>query len=270
MAFFKNNKSSKDKSDNNSQESLDSIFLDDINNDDSVAEMGELLNDDDFGGETTNHNLNYEEFDNVDGEGYVNNSDNLEKEEQVKAKKKQKMIMMIGIPIVIIVFIGGILFSSSGGDNKQKSDTEQSQPSEQNDSSNKGVTVNEQINKAYVGNEDGNPKANGTGAILAFDYDYYVNRSGEEAIKHFNPEVKAYTASTIQSGIDKVSQGTKYELSITPKVIGEEYDVKLKLDVPGYSQIVYNQKFSIMEKDGEFFVKSFNLTSSSEDEESTS
>lgn len=261
------------KSNDTGDEDLSSVFSDDTDND--AVDMGEMLSDEDFGKETTFHNLGYDEFGALDDDetGYVSGLDSSDKkktQEQEETERKNKFFKSIIViaSIILMVLIGVTIFSANTDSKKGDEVSREQSQGDNNKDTTEGVTVNEQINKAYVGNQNGNHEANGTGAILAFDYAYYVKRSGEEAIKYFNPDVKAYNASTVQTGIDKVSQGTKYELSITPKVIGEDYDVKLKLMVPGYDPIVYNQRFHIMQKDDKFYIKSFNLISSSLDEKS--
>lgn len=130
-----------------------------------------------------------------------------------------------------------------------------------------GIVINEKENEEYVGNEDGAP-VNGTGAILAYDYDYYHNRNGEEARKHFNPDIRNYDGEFLQNHIDKVPTGTEYELKITPKRLGEEYDVILSLSIPGEETQSWSQKVTVMEKEGTFYVEK--LESSSKIDESSS
>lgn len=272
MGFL--NKKNKDTSKDKDDSDLASL-LSDESGEDSAIEIGEMLDDDEIGRETVMHDLNYDEYGDLDEDesGYVPGIASEKKvsdKEQEEFERKSKILKIAGGVIAVIMIALIAFVALNGGTSNENNTNQQSQSQEDNKDTNsqggEGVTVNEQINKPYVGNQNGNAKSSGTGAILAFDYAYYTKRSGKEAIKYFNPDVKAYNAATIQTGIDKVSQGTEYELSITPKVIGEKYEVKLKLSVPGYDPIIYNQNFDVMKKDGQFYVKSFNLVSSSLDD----
>ena len=119
-----------------------------------------------------------------------------------------------------------------------------------------GIVVNEEVGKSYTGSELGNPQ-NGTGAIMSFDYYYYVERDGDKAMQFFNPNVKGYNGPFVQTNINKVPQGTKYKLEITPVNIGKEYDVILTLSIPGRNQVSYRQSFETMNIDGRYYVKNF-------------
>ena len=206
--------------------------------------------------------LDYDEVDNrYENLDYLGSMNDDQKEFQKEEKPSGKNFRTIAIVITVLIIIGlGAVYATSG-DDTQTQETTNSE--DENDSriegSKGGLVVTEQVGKAYKGNDDGNP-SNGTGAILAFDYDYYTNRDGEEAYKHFNPDADAYSGSYIQRSIDKVPQGTTYELEVTPKRIGEEYDVVLTITIPGAEPISYNQQFTTMEKDGKFYVKNFTST----------
>ena len=50
-------------------------------------------------------------------------------------------------------------------------------------------------------------------------------------------------------------------MKITPKRIGEEYDVILSLSIPGEETQSWQQKVTVMEKDGTFYVKRLDSSS---------
>ena len=60
----------------------------------------------------------------------------------------------------------------------------------------------------------------GPGVIKAFDYAYYVDRSGEKARSLVTPTGKTGTAQQIQAGIDRVDPKTLHCLKITDKGAG--------------------------------------------------
>lgn len=137
---------------------------------------------------------------------------------------------------------------------KDKDKENKSQKSEENSSD--AVSVVEKSGKAYKGSENGD-RSTGSGAILAFDYAYYVLRDGERVREIFNPDIPTYSASSIQAKIDEMSQGTSHELSITPVEIGKTYDVVLTINIPGQAPMTSKQKFHTMNKDGKYYVEYF-------------
>lgn len=202
-------------------------------------------------------------------------------EEESKNKQKDSdsgsrfRRMFIAGTILALIIIAAVYFTQgddSDGSSSQEEDQSVSQQDDGNngdtegeDNSNKenpnakdsGVVATEQVGQEYTTSDDGNP-INGTGAIMAFDYAYYVKRDGEAARKLFNPDADAYNAKYIQRAIDKAPQGTTHSLTITPVRIGEEYNVELTLNIPGAKEpVIYNQVFNTEEKDGQFYVKSF-------------
>lgn len=170
--------------------------------------------------------------------------------------------IIISLTIIAVIAMGLFYVSensdTTGDENTQSQSQEDTKVEDNNDEddSSGGLVAPEEVNKEYSTSSNGNP-TNGTGAIMAFDYAYYVLRDGDAVRKTFNPDVDAYEGSYIQREIDKVPQGVKHKLSITPKIIGESYDVVLTLSIPGSDPVSYKQKFSTMEKDGKFYVKTF-------------
>lgn len=180
--------------------------------------------------------------------------------------------MLIAGTILALIIIAAVYFTQGDDSNSSQqgedqnisqqddNDGENEENSNEEDSSNikdSGVVATEQVGQEYSTSDDGNP-INGTGAIMAFDYAYYVKRDGEAARKIFNPDADAYSAKYIQRAIDKVPQGTTHSLVVTPVRIGEEYNVELTLNIPGNEEpTIYNQVFNTEEKDGQFYVESF-------------
>lgn len=162
---------------------------------------------------------------------------------------------IVTIAIVIVAIFGFLVFRGAQEESSNKNGTA-AQPSESSsvEGSTQGVNVSESVGEAHVGSEDAN-NSNGTGAILAFDYAYYNDRDGEKVLEYFDPDNQDYDAEYVQRYIDRTSSSTKYELSITPEIIGERYSVVLTLSIPGYEPVKYNQDFLTVEKDGKYFVK---------------
>lgn len=246
-----------------------------LSSDNSDFDMFDIVGD-------TEENLSADQYpelsyDDMEGFDFPDNEDSTkEKLKSESGGSRFRKTVIVGT-IVALGFIGAVYFTGNTDDSEQDEPQQQeqqqlddqpddstssgSQDSESSDPSMKkkdsGVVATEQIGQEYTTSDDGNP-INGTGAIMAFDHAYYTKRDGQAARELFNPEAEAYSADYIQRAIDKVPQGTKYSLSITPVRIGEEYDVKLSLSIPGAeSPTVYNQTFYTDEINGQYYVKSF-------------
>lgn len=171
--------------------------------------------------------------------------------------RKMRKVLIILIPVMFIVVLGIAVATMKGGGGITTGGGDGGDPgSSRIEGGGEGVNVNEAVGVTHTGTENGNP-ANGTGAILAFDHQYYTERSGEGARSHFNPEATSYDAAFIQAAIDRVPGGTTYSLDITPMTIGQRYDVVLTLTIPGMDPVSYNQDFEVMEADGRYYVKTF-------------
>lgn len=178
---------------------------------------------------------------------------------------KNNIFLFIILGLVGVIVIG---YLTVGGDNDTADNSNQDDKVDSKiDRNVDGIVVNEKENEEYNGNEDGAP-VNGSGAILAYDYDYYHNRDGNEARKHFNPDITNYDGDYLQNHINKVPSGTEYSLKITPKRIGEEYDVILSLSIPGEEVQYWKQKVTVMEKDGTYYIKRLDSSSKIDDENS--
>lgn len=214
-------------------------------------------------------------YDDMEGFNFPDDEEESKNKEKDSDSGSRFRRMFIAGTILALIIIAAVYFTQ-GDDSDSSSQGEDQNVSQQDDSNDdngenkensneennpnikdSGVVATEQVGQEYSTSDDGNP-INGTGAIMAFDYAYYVKRDGEAARKIFNPDADAYNAKYIQRAIDKVPQGTKHSLVITPVRIGEEYNVELTLNLPGAEEpTIYNQVFTTEEKDGQFYVKSF-------------
>ena len=232
-------------------------------NDDDFSFFDTIEDDSDFSAENYVE-LGYGDMDNLGLGGADQISDEAVRKANSDEKEEEGVnFTKVIIFITVFVLLGIGAYSLVSNDNSGEPPAQEQQSSEQaggdaaDNGKKTGLVVTEQVGKEFVSNEDGNP-VNGTGVILAFDYAYYTKRDGKAARELFNPEAKSYNASYIQREIDKVPQGTTYELSITPQRIGESYVVKLKLNIPGSEPVVYNQKFTTAQRgDGTFYIKQF-------------
>lgn len=229
-------------------------------------ELDPLLDsDEDFSPESTPHS-SYDDIHDVGGFsddpfglGIPDDSvgvDDLKSKEEAYNRKVRKFLFIV-IPLMFIVVLGIAMFVMSGGSGVTTGgDNTGDEGMSRIEGGGDGVNINESVGVTHTGSENGNP-SNGTGAILAFDYQYYTERSGEGARANFNPDATSYDAAFIQAAIDRVPGGTEYSLDITPMTIGQRYEVVLTLSIPGMDEVKYNQDFEVMESGGRYYVKTF-------------
>lgn len=194
----------------------------------------------------------------------------------------KKKIIQIGLAFValLVVLIAMLnIGEKDTGDGNSTEETTSSQAEDnnsgENDSSSTqntekpvydGIVVREESGMTYSGNEKGSP-TNGTGSILLFDYNYYIEKDAQKVLDNYNPDMKdQFSKEFIQSKIDEPPEGTRYSLDITPITTGDEYDVKLHLDIPGAESVSYKQKIKTVKKGDRYYVANISseeLTSSS-------
>ena len=210
-----------------------------------------------------------DDFDYGDDDDDLDNltlTDDYDDEEDVDDGKRS-----LAAPIAVMVFValaaaGGIWYAFFRGDNNNQNTTAEQPTTSENfdyggnnnqDPDTDGVTVAESVGVKHSGSQKGN-RDNGTSVILGFNYAYYVERSGEKAIKYYNPNNLEYDKDYIQKHIDEVPEGTRYNLEITPVVIGKDYEVRLYLQLPGTSPVVYDQRYTIAKgQDGKYYFEQF-------------
>lgn len=232
----------------------DTFFADDLTNDDDVMDLaGGGLDFSDVSDDSSSLDETVDD-------------DLLPSSPKKKKKLSNWAIAGIVIAVVIAILIGLGAFFTNRGDTEggeQESSTSQPQARQGGDKNATGkVVVRETTGITYEGSDNA-LNTNGTGAILAFDYAYYQLRSGKDVMAVFDPSNKEYTADNVQAEINKMHPSTRYSLQITPIVIGNQYDVVLTLFIPSGDDIArftYNQKFTVTQKDGKFYVKEFSST----------
>lgn len=93
----------------------------------------------------------------------------------------------------------------------------------------------------------------GAAVIAAYDYAYYVQRSGAQAVGMYAPGAQP-SATSAQNAIDANPAGTRHRLVVTPVVVGQEYDVLLKVTWPGMAEQEFKQKFFTTYSDGKYYL----------------
>jgi len=96
----------------------------------------------------------------------------------------------------------------------------------------------------------------GPAAIMAFDYGYYVKRSGQAARQVVAADARVGTAAEIQSGIDKLAPGTTHCLKITSRGDGL-WGVELTQTPPnGAAPVVIKQQIQTVDSGGRTWISS--------------
>jgi hypothetical protein len=81
----------------------------------------------------------------------------------------------------------------------------------------------------------------GPDAVLAFQYAYYVERSGEQARAAVAPDATVSPASAIQRGIDSIPMGTTHCVRIVT-IADNRYSVEITEYRPGGAPATYNKQ----------------------------
>jgi hypothetical protein len=81
----------------------------------------------------------------------------------------------------------------------------------------------------------------GPDAVLAFQYAYYVDRSGEQARAAVAPDATVSPAAAIQRGIDSIPVGTTHCVRIVT-IADNRYSVEITEYRPGGAPATYNRQ----------------------------
>ncbi|WP_330252437.1 hypothetical protein OG874_41250 [Nocardia sp. NBC_00565] len=100
------------------------------------------------------------------------------------------------------------------------------------------------------GNGQGDTSS-GAGAILGFQYEFYVDRNGEKARKYVAPDAEnVSTAEIIQQAInDQIPVGSTHCLRVA-EVAGDTFEVDLTEHRPDGTTNVYRQTVTTVDRDG--------------------
>lgn len=100
---------------------------------------------------------------------------------------------------------------------------------------------------------DRGDQKSGPGVIAAFEYAYYITRSGAAVRALTTPETSLPPAEKIQAGIDTVPTGTTHCVRITP-ITTDVYSVALAEMRPGAEPAQFAQTITTKNIDGRWFV----------------
>jgi hypothetical protein len=100
---------------------------------------------------------------------------------------------------------------------------------------------------------DRGDQRSGPGVIAAFEYAYYITRSGAAVRALATSDTSLPPAETIQAGIDTVPTGTTHCVRITP-ITTDVYSVALAEMRPGQAPAQFPQTITTKNIDGRWFV----------------
>lgn len=100
---------------------------------------------------------------------------------------------------------------------------------------------------------DRGDQKSGPGVIAAFEYAYYITRSGAAVRALTTPDTSLPPAEKIQAGIDTVPTGTTHCVRITP-ITTDVYSVALAEMRPGAEPAQFPQTITTKNIDGRWFV----------------
>ncbi|WP_260457295.1 hypothetical protein [Rhodococcus qingshengii] len=100
---------------------------------------------------------------------------------------------------------------------------------------------------------DRGDQKSGPGVIAAFEYAYYITRSGAAVRALTTPDTSLPPAEKIQAGIDTVPTGTTHCVRITP-ITTDVYSVALAEMRPGAAPAQFPQTITTTNIDGRWFV----------------
>lgn len=150
--------------------------------------------------------------------------------------------------------------SSVGGSDDTGSDSESSiDDSSSSETTTEDTTAEkeESVGSSISSQDVTGSHDSGTEAIVAYDDAFYHDRDPEIAFEFNSPNNQTTQADLEKSilGNQGVAEGTRYTAVIIPKVLGESYDVKLTLDVPGKKAKTWTQEITTEKIDGKYYVK---------------
>ncbi|BDT99158.1 hypothetical protein IFM12276_21870 [Nocardia sputorum] len=90
----------------------------------------------------------------------------------------------------------------------------------------------------------------GPAVIFAFQYAYYVDRSGEHVRATTTADAAVQAADAIQRGIDSIPAGTTHCVAISPGAFAGQYLVVVTEHRPGQNPVTYNPQIVTTTKDG--------------------
>ncbi|WP_445009100.1 hypothetical protein [Rhodococcus marinonascens] len=184
-----------------------------------------------------------------------------------RGRGKRKIAVAVAAFAAIALTGGGVaLFVTQSGNAPSPSAVAQSTDAQSTDTpstyapdeppadENAGWCVGARDGATVVGNGPGGT-TDGSDAILAFDYAYYVERDGAKAREIAAPDALLGSAEDIQDGIDTLPDGTEHCLEITETETGR-YAVTLSELRPGGLKQRYEQVVTTADVGGRTYITS--------------
>ena len=168
----------------------------------------------------------------------------------------------VGIGVVAVVAIG---LSLIGGGDEADPDPEALVPRSEQSSDTAGSSASDDCtagdDAVTVSNGEGDASSV-AGAVVAFNYGYYTERSAEAALEVADSD--RFDADALQAGIDTVPEGTTHCVRVA--VDGATAAVELTESRPGGDSEVYEQVVETSEDDGQVSITQIRETESEGDD----
>lgn len=172
---------------------------------------------------------------------------------------RRRLYAAAGAAVVVVAIVVGLIVwlttdSSSGSSAPKAASAATSAPSAPAPTPVAGACPSAARGAVYTGDTAGGVDS-GPAVIMAFDYAYYVKRSGQAARDVVAADARVGTAAEIQSGIDKLALGTTHCLKITDRGDGL-WGVELTQTPPGAAPVVIKQQIQTIDSGGRTWISS--------------
>ncbi|WP_208722170.1 hypothetical protein [Rhodococcus qingshengii] len=178
-----------------------------------------------------------------------------------KRDSRSPRLRYVAALIVVGTLLGWFVLRLLSGNDEQEriadeTDTSETAPTLDVTPPALGAAPTAEIDPTACRTDPGDQKS-GPGVIAAFEYAYYVTRSGTAVRALTTPDTSLPAKEKIQAGIDTVPTGTTHCVRITPTSAGI-YSVALTEMRPGQPPAQFPQSITAKELDGRWVVDVIN------------
>lgn len=158
--------------------------------------------------------------DDADDDDAWDDSDQSADSPPARRRRRMPLLVLVGAVIAMVIVAVGLGLVMGGSEKSPPPSRAQSQPPAPAAPPAAGADCPSSSSGATVSGRDPGDTTTGPGVIKAFDFGYYVLRSGAAARAVVAPSAKVTSAEQIQSGIDKLDPQTLHCLSIVDRGAG--------------------------------------------------
>lgn len=173
-----------------------------------------------------------------------------------ESSSRKRWLIGSGAAVAVLAVVIGVLVALTGGSSGTDASTDRSQPAPLPSSSASFSTVScpTSMQGAVTTGRDAGGTVGGAQVIKAFDYGYYVQRSGTDARSLVAGGAPVGSAEKLQAAIDQLPVGTTHCLQITDRGNGT-WGVVLTQQAPGDAQpVVFHQQVQTVDAGGRTWI----------------